>query len=928
MWSRIPRRRLFSLALALLLATVIAGLGSTSFQQKVRSFESVGFIASPAGGSWKVEEVTLPGTGLEAGDLLLMVNGDQAAAEGERLRQMLRGRDLSTLIVQRAETVVDVTYRRPGLQIDWPYLILAAIGIFYLLVGLYTSFKDGRAKARLFALWCSASAALYILTPVPSPAGPVEEMVFFVDQWARLLLPALTLHLFLVFPTPLVVRGRAALLAALYLPAIGLGAFYVDQVFFDGGLAFGLAEAATLALLDRLELLFLAACVVASAVALVTRFRDRAEWENRRQTQFILAGLAGGYAPFLALYLVPFVLGFQPPPWSTVLAVAPLVFVPLGFAYAILKHKLLDLELVLRNAVSYSAAVMVGLFGFQLVQMLLQKGIGDDLAVARNMLTFAAGLALAGVLVPTKNAVASGIERLQHGGRLGQRHSLRALGRELLHERRLDHLCAELVDRLSEGLVVRVNLYLAQQGGFALVRPQEGMPRALGEDAFGDDVWDRPVESISAIDLPGAGSTPQQRLFVAGYRYAFPVTVRGHHLGLAVMSYKFDDEPLSGEDIDLVRGLLDQAALAIENAKLLDEVGHQLEEVTRLEAYNKGILESSPAGIAVVDGHDRVSTCNLAFAAVCGRPRPEAEGVTLAELLPVRPLPETGAGPMEISYCEPNGQERYLQISTARYRGAGSGERVLVVQDVGEQVMMEIELEERERLASLGMLAAGVAHEVNTPLTGISSYAQFLMADTDKADPRYAILEKMERQTFRAAQIVNNLLELARNRRGEMSRVRLDQVVADAVHLIEDRAAKADASLQWSPPETPVHVLGSEGELHQVVTNLVANALDAMATMDGERRVTVTLAAGPRRVRMEIADTGPGIPAERLETIFKPFFSSKLGHGGSGLGLAICQGIVERHGGSIRASNRGSAGEGASGCTFTVEIPVYGAVVS
>ena len=289
-------------------------------------------------------------------------------------------------------------------------------------------------------------------------------------------------------------------------------------------------------------------------------------------------------------------------------------------------------------------------------------------------------------------------------------------------------------------------------------------------------------------------------------------------------------------------------------------------------------------------------------------------------------MPEPEDELIEVGYCDAQGEEHHLQLDVAAHTDPITGRddlRVLVARDVSHRVNMELRLREKEHLASLGMLAAGVAHEVNTPLTGISSYAQFLEAELAPDDPKRSILEKMQKQTFRASQIVNNLLDFARNRRGEMGRVDLANVLTETVQLLEHRARDFGVELEQESFDEAAEVLGNEGELHQVFSNLVANAIDALVTHDGERRVTLRFDRSEHSARLMVSDTGPGIPPERLQTIFKPFFSSKLGRGGTGLGLAITYNIVRRHGGEIRATNGGGDD---SGCTFTVELPLYQAV--
>jgi len=244
---------------------------------------------------------------------------------------------------------------------------------------------------------------------------------------------------------------------------------------------------------------------------------------------------------------------------------------------------------------------------------------------------------------------------------------------------------------------------------------------------------------------------------------------------------------------------------------------------------------------------------------------------------------------------------------------------ILVVHDVSERVAMAQALKEKDRLAALGMLAAGVAHEVNTPITGISSYAQMLLADTPEDDPRHGLLKKVEQQTFRAARIVNNLLDTARNRHEDRKEVALEPLLAECLDLQADHMRRRGIEVSWdvAPGAAEARVWAAEGELHQVFANLLGNAVDAM-TGGGRNggRLTLHMATAEARVQVGVRDTGPGIPERDLAAIFEPFFSTKTNRGGTGLGLAISRGIVEAHQGTLSAESRAGCG-----ACFTVELP-------
>ena len=906
------------LTLALLLAALAVVSGGLSFYRKVQSFQPLGFTARVPGPVARVLTVPSPGTALRPGDEILLADGGEIAGAAE-LGKRLKGRPESLLTVLRAGQVVQVHYRRPPLAVDFPYLLLALIGVGYLLIGLYTLLRQGGRQGFLFFLWCLASAAFYLLTPV-APVDLFYKITFAGDELARIFLPALTLHLILAFPTP-VGEGRRwrGLVPFLYLPAAVLAALQLDLAAAGGRFLFGHPTAASLATLDRVELIHLTVFALAAIALLTWRLWGDDRWEERRQLQWVAFGLAGGYLPFFVFYVLPWALGFRASQLLTSIAVLPLALVPVAFAYAILRYKLWDIEVIVRDTISATLTLLLGIIGFSLVNLAVLRGVPQELALARNLLSFAAGLGIAGLLVPTRRTISSTLERLHYRSTFGKRRALSGLGRELLHERDLGRLCTALLRQIEEGVAIeRANLLLVQGDVLEPMRPEPQLG-ALPADLLGADLWREGFRRLSGVALPAETISPAQRLFIAGYRYAFPLTVLGSRVGLVLAGYKADQNPLNSEDVELIRHLLNQAALAIENAQLLGQLHHQLDEVLRLQRYSAGIFESSPAGIAVLDPAGRMVSANTAFARLAALPREALPGRPLGAVLPVEPLPAAGAAPIEVSFKDGRG-ERHLQLSVADFAGAGLEPReeerlrILVVHDLTDRVAMENALKEKDRLAALGMLAAGVAHEVNTPITGISSYAQMLLSETAESDPHYEILKKVERQTFRAARIVNNLLEFARNRQNERRPVALQPLLSESIDLLGDRLGRRHIELQFAPPSEKIVVLGSDGELQQVFTNLLLNAVDAMVETGG--RLTVGIEADDDWARVRIADTGPGIPPERLEKIFQPFFSTKLASGGTGLGLSISYDIVRRHGGSLRVESQ----PGAGAC-FVVELP-------
>jgi len=895
------------------LALLIAVLGASSIYRKVESFQPLGFEAFHTGGQFHVTEVALSGTGLEAGDSLLFV-GSVEPATSSVLRAMLLESPESRLQVIRGTELVAVTYERPGLEIDIAYLALAVSGIVYLLVGLYALFNSRKSPSGLFFLWCAMSATVSLLTFVPSAApDAIARTIFAVEEAARLLLPPLTVHLFMLFPTTMASRTRLRVVAPfLYLPTAVLGALQADLAFNGGRAMFGAVTARSIQLLDRLELTLIVFAVLVAVVLLLWQAARIEHWKQRRQLQWIAAGLSAGYVPFLALYVVPWGLSLAWPTWTTVAAVIPLSLVPLTFAWAILRYRLWDLELILRDAASYAATLLLGTLSFSLLHIVITRGLTEGPQLARNVLTFVAGLAVAGILVPTQRVVRSGLERLRHRDSWERREVLSQLGQDLLQERRLDALCRRLLDDLRVGLgASRLDLYLLRGARLDSIDPS-GEPGTISRRHLAEGIWTQRHQRLPAPAALPTTATPLEAWFAAGYRSLFPLVVRERPVGILVVGHHDDGLPLDSEETEQLRSLLDHAALALENASLVSSLADRLEELDRLKQFSEQILESSPAGIVVIDEDDRIVSANSEFRrfAAAG-----VIGARLTDVLPI-PIPEAGGpSPATVSFREDEGTERYVQVS-AKLTDDDRSLRVLVVQDISEQVAMERALEEKERLAALGMLAAGVAHEVNTPITGISSYTQMLLSETSEDDPRYSTLQKMERQTFRAARIVNNLLELAREKPLELSPVVVEEALEEALETAEAKLQSNAVEVVWEHRDETSTVLAGEVELQRVFANLAANAADAMAPEGGKLQVSVE--RHHDRVIAVFEDTGCGMSQNQLAQIFEPFYTTKTGAGGTGLGLAMSYQIVQRFGGELKASS--SPDEGSR---FEVHLPLF-----
>jgi len=268
----------------------------------------------------------------------------------------------------------------------------------------------------------------------------------------------------------------------------------------------------------------------------------------------------------------------------------------------------------------------------------------------------------------------------------------------------------------------------------------------------------------------------------------------------------------------------------------------------------------------------------------------------------------------------PTGETRTVNVAiaplvTKKFSVMG---RLIIMDDITERVELEAQLSQADKLSSIGLLAAGVAHEVNTPLAVISSYAQMLAKQVQGDEKKSTVLDKITRQTFRASEIVNNLLNFSRTSGTEFTEVDVNRVIFDTLSLLEHQFKTAKIRVADDLAAHLPSIQGNAGRLQQVFLNLFLNAKDAMPD-GGTLRIVTSNGDG---VRVTVSDTGNGISQEHIQRIYDPFFTTKNvpqngQKRGTGLGLSVTYGIIQEHAGKIHVESAPN-----KGTTFYLDFPL------
>ena len=811
------------------------------------------------------------------------------------------------------------------------FLILTAF--LYLLTGLFIYLRNGSAAGAFhFYLMCLVGFVLFVFRHT-GKADALDIVVYWASAVALLLLPPLFLHFACYFPEPLpLMRRRPHLKPALYFPFALL--LSVHMAWFAGQLSgFGLPRDFRIQLLlDRVHLLHFIAYFLAGALILVWMRRTADSVAHRQQMKWLTYGAVAGIVPFALLYGVPYLIG-APISMFMNASILGLALIPVSFGYAITRFRLMDVDVIVKRGAAYVIASSA-ILGVYLLLALLIGHAASRFSPDSGFVLFAIA-ALAGALffAPVKNKIQEQLDKLFYREQYDYRRSLAEFGRTLASETDIDRLIDKICKRVERTLNLPcVALFVrdgAEPSTYRQYEPGSGrsVSLAVPDSIFSD--FDRELNPVFFCPQNEVVEQVKRKLEGMGLHYVQPLRVHGRLLGFLSFGRRASGEPLPSEDLDLLASLAVYAGIAIDNAMLYQSLALKANELANLKQYNEQVIETLIAGVAVVTVDGQVTVWNASMERISGIDRQEAIGQNLSSLLPspfLAALKSVMPGGnwavsdtvrlQKTALVNRNAKTTLLNVSVTPFllnEDVLTG-TLMVLEDVTEKVRLEDQLMQAEKLSSIGLFAAGVAHEVNTPLAGISSYAQMLMKDFPEGHPQRELLQKIEKQSFRASNIVNSLLKFARVGNSEVQEVNINSLMLESLSLLDHQMRKANVEVDLELDASLPPTFANGGKLQQVFMNLFLNAKDAMPQGG---HLTIKSYRRDSAVVVQVKDTGRGISDEDIKRIYDPFFTTKDVGQGTGLGLSITYGIIQEHSGQIDVQS-----QPGRGTTFTLQLPL------
>lgn len=846
-------------------------MGFLSFQRKVESFSPLGFYLEDKEKGSTIVQVEAGSIaeeiGLKTKDILIDVNGFKGNSSFFK-KTLLSNKKGSKLLILRKDKIFSFNYVPPEEKIDTNYLIFAFIGGVFFIIGLFSYFKDSNNLNFIFSFIMIFSFTLFAIYP----SGKVNDLwrsLYAYRIIISFLIFPLLINFFIYFPRIITLK-KINLLWLIYIPGIILSFLFIDCFPLGGKI---LLDESKIPLILKLKF-FYYFIYSAGMLSLFTfqwvRYKKPYQW---KKWIWAISGILG-FVPYLFFEVLLKNIGFDSgiPLWF--LAVF-MVLLPLSFSTALSGFKLENLSIYFLNTFYFLLALFLGLFLYLFFNAFILKLFQDKIQASQNFLLFLSGFLIALFLYLSRRKLYILLDKIFGTKRVEIQDKISQFSQGMSFYKDSEKLLLDLFALLKTLFSIKyVNFYY-----------------------FKDEKW---VAFLKDDIVPCICEEDELLLFKPKYKI-LNLSIKNNRIGALILGEKEGDIPLNQWEISSIRNILTPLSFYFQNLTLFSELEKKYEELSYSQNFLETIFSFSPLGLLVLNKEGEIIKCNISSKTILNI----EEGENFFKIFPkMKNLIFDG----QIV----NSGSKTLLLTQTSIASKSIGENYIVfVNDLTEKVNLQEALKEKEKMAILGQFASTIAHELNTPLTAICSYAQILLKNFPENSFEYNKFNYIYRESFHMSQIINSLLEFSKTNRINLQPCSIKEIIKNTIFILKPLLEEKKFEIKIE--ENTDFVIKSDPILiQQALLNIIKNACEAV---NYKGYVAINYLKKGEKFKILVEDDGPGIEEDIKAKVFEPFFSTKIGRG-SGLGLTLTYAIIKSMGGDLLFEKK----EG-KGTIICLEIP-------
>ena len=838
-------------------------MGFLSFQRKVENFSPLGFyledkekgptIVQVEAGSL-AEEI-----GLKTKDILIEVNGIKGNSSFLK-KLLISNKNGSKLLILRHDKIFSFNYVPPEEKLDIDYLIFAFVGGVFFIIGLFSYFKEPNNLNFIFSFIMIFSFTLFAIYP----SGKINDLFRTIYAYriiTSFIIFPLIINFFVYFPRIIILK-KTKLLWLIYLPGIFLSFLFIDAYILSGKILINEEKIPQLLKLKFLYYFIYSIGVLSLFIFQWIRYKKPYQW---KKWIWAISGILG-FVPYLFFEVLFKGIGFDSgiPLWF--LAVF-MVLLPLSFSTAIAGFKLENLSIYFLNTFYFLLALFLGLFLYLFFNTFILKLFQEKIQASQNFLLFLSGFLIALFLYLSRRKLYILLDKIFGTRRVEIQDKISQFSQDMPYYKNPEKLLLDLFSLLKTLFSIKyVNFYYFKEEKWIVFLKDDTIPHILKEDE---------IFSLK----------PKYKIL--------NLSIKNNKIGALILGEKEEDIPLAQWEISIMKNILTPLSFYFQNLTLLNELEKKYEELSYSQNFLETIFSFSPLGLLVLNEEGEVIKCNNSSRNILNL----EEGENFFEIFPkMKNLAFDG----QIV----NTGSKTLILTQTLFPSKNEGKNYIVfVNDLTEKVNLQEALKEKEKMAILGQFASTIAHELNTPLTAIYSYAQILLKYFPENSIEYNKFNYIYRESFNMSQLINSLLEFSKTNRINLQPCSIKEIINNTLFILKPILEEKKFEIKIVE-NADLKIKSDPILIQQALLNIVKNACEAV---NYNGNVSIYYLKREEYIKIFVEDDGPGIEEDVKEKVFEPFFSTKIGRG-TGLGLTITYAIIKSMGGNLIFEKKGEKG--------------------